>query len=57
MNTADELHATDVENEINTQMTQTLDAKYEKADSAIAVAESGHLTIKEQSQLLNVLAT
>ena len=36
-------------------MTQILDAKYEKANSAEVVAESEHLTLNKQSTLLAVL--
>ncbi len=50
-----ELCITDVEKEVTTRMTQILDAKYEKANLAKVVADSEHLTIDEQSQLLNVL--
>ncbi len=44
----DEIYITDVENEVTTLMTQILDTKYEKANLAKVVAESKHLTIKEQ---------
>jgi hypothetical protein len=51
----DEIFTTDIENEVTTQMTQILDAKYEKADLAKVVADSEHLTTDEQSKLLAVL--
>jgi len=51
----DEIYTTDVEQEITTQMTRILDAKYEKADLHKVVSESKHLTEHEQSQLLTLL--
>ena len=46
-----ETFTTDIKNEITTQMTQILDAKYKKADLAKVVADSGHLATNKQSKL------
>ncbi len=51
----DKIFTTDIEHEVTTQMTQILDAKYEKADLAKVVADSGHLTTNEQSKLSTVV--
>ena len=50
-----EIFTTDIENEVTTQMTRILDAKYKKAHIAKVVADSEHLTTNKQSKLLAVL--
>ncbi len=49
------IFTTKIKNEVTTQMTRILDTKYEKADLAKVVADSGHLTTDAQSKLLTVL--